>query len=49
MATTVGTRKMQKRTGLTGQRFVGVFALLHAMVFAFGFMNYKLKVWITMG
>lgn len=25
-------------------RFVGVFMLLHAMVFAFGFMNYDLKV-----
>jgi hypothetical protein len=25
-------------------RFVGAFALLHAMVFAFGFMNYYLKV-----
>jgi hypothetical protein len=24
--------------------FVGVFVLLHAMVFAFGFMNYYLKV-----
>jgi hypothetical protein len=38
-----GLQESRERRTNSG-RFVGAFALLHAMVFAFGFMNYYLKV-----
>lgn len=38
------TYELSYDVGTNGSRFVGVFMLLHAMVFAFGFMNYDLKV-----